>query len=148
MVSRSLGVCLAIAAFALTGCELVVDDGTRVLASTDAGADARADAADPPPADARLPEAAPPEASPMEAAPVEASTGPSCSSECLSEATSCQQTCATSEASCMSACHPPGPGLCQQQCTQVDTTCNSGCSDQCLTCFMKASCAGSSACPK
>jgi len=138
MVSRSLGVCLAIAAFALTGCELVVDDGTRVLVSTDAGADAGADALDPPPVEAGMPETTPMDTSP----------GPACSSGCMSAAMSCQQTCTAGQATCMAACRPPATGICQQQCMQTDTTCNGGCSDQCVTCFMKADCAGSSACPK
>jgi hypothetical protein len=155
MVSRHLGVCLAITAFGMAGCELAVDDGTRVLASSDAGADAvleagagalveggadaLAEAPDPP-----HPEAGPPEAAP----PMDATVGPSCSSACMSAATSCQQSCASDEATCMAACRPPANGICQQQCTQTDTLCNGGCSDQCVTCFMKAACAGPNACPK
>ena len=140
MVSLRLAACLAMAA--MCGCELVVDEGTRVLASADAGGDAASEAG----LDARTDVVEPPaEAGMPDTAATDVGAGQGCSSGCLKAATSCQQFCAATEASCLSDCHGHS-GPCQDQCTRTATTCNSGCSNQCLACFAKAACAGSSAC--
>jgi hypothetical protein len=151
VVSRRLVACLAVAAFApLAGCELVVEDGTRVLASTDAGGDVAAEVAADVRADteagAGVVEAGPPvEAAVSDARTMEADTPPDCSS-CVSAALSCQQACAAAQATCMSDCKGEGPS-CSTGCAQQGMTCNDGCSGDCDTCFMRASCAGSNACP-
>ena len=150
-MSRRLAVCLAIASFALlAGCELVVDDGTRVLASTDAGSDVAAEVgADihaSTEAGAGADEAGPPaEAGGTDAGTTDVGTPPDCSS-CVGEAMSCQQACAAAQATCMSHCKGNDSG-CAMGCAQQGMTCNDGCSGDCDTCFMKASCAGSNACP-
>jgi hypothetical protein len=142
--------CLVMASFApLVGCELVVDDGTRVLASTDAGSDVAAEVG----ADihanteagAGAGEAGPPvEAAVSDARAMEADPPPDCSS-CVSAAMSCQQACSAAQATCVSDCK--GGPSCPMGCAQQEMTCNDGCSGDCDTCFMKASCAGSNACP-
>ena len=150
-MSRRLALCLAIASFApLVGCELVVEDGARVLASTDAGGDVAAEVG----ADihanteagAGADEAGPPaEAGGTDAGTTDVGTPPDCSS-CVGEAMSCQKACAAAQATCVSDCKGKGPD-CTMACTQQGMTCNDGCSGDCDTCFMKASCAGSNACP-
>ena len=129
-----LAVCFAIAT--LAGCELVVDDGTRVLESVDAGRDSAPDEVDPP-AEAALPDTG----------GTDVGTGPTCSSMCLSQAASCQQTCAAMLASCLSGCHGNG-SPCSGQCTEQDAACDSQCGNQCVSCFMQTMCAGSDACTK
>jgi hypothetical protein len=145
-------VCLAIASLALLagGCELVVDDGTRVLASPDAGRDVAADVA----ADVRVDieagvgpgEAGPPaEAAVSDAGTADVAPPPDCSS-CTAEAMSCQQACAAAQATCMSDCKGNGSG-CTMACAQQGMTCNDGCSSDCDTCSMRASCPGANVCP-
>jgi hypothetical protein len=131
MVSRRLA-CVAVASLAaLAGCELVVDDGTRVLASEDGGMDG-----------GRLST----EAGVLDVAPPDAGTGPGCASVCTDTATSCRQTCASTLATCTSACPGHAPGPCQDQCTQADMQCDGNCDLQCVACFTQTDCAGSSAC--
>jgi hypothetical protein len=101
----------------LAGCELVVDDGRRVLAGD--GGDAATDGG---------------------------GTAPGCDSGCLSQSTTCQQTCAAMEAACVAACHDPAPPPCLDLCTQQATGCASGCSNQCVACFAQMGCAGSKGC--
>ena len=153
MVSRRLVACIAIATLqvgrlatalcslppvaslaTLTGCELLVDDGMRVLASVDAGRDSSTDDVDPP-AEAALPDAG----------RTDVGTGQDCSSTCVNQATLCQQTCAATETSCQSACRN---GPCSSQCAEQGATCDTGCSDQCVGCFMQTMCAGPDACMK
>ena len=140
VVSLRFAACLAMAA--MCGCELVVDEGTRVLASADAGGDAASGAGP----DARSDVARPPAESGMpDTAATDVGAAQGCSSACLEAATSCQQGCAATEASCLSDCHDPS-GPCQDRCTHTATTCNSGCSHQCLSCLEQAACTGSGAC--
>lgn len=132
--------CLAMAP--MCGCELVVDEGTRILAPGDAGGDAASEAG----LDARSDVVEPPtEAGMPDTAATDVGAERGCSSGCLKQAMSCQQICAATEASCLSGCHGHS-GPCQDQCSQTGTSCNGGCSNQCLSCFAQAACAGSSAC--
>ena len=150
-MSGRLVVCLGVAAFAaLAACELVVDNGTRVLASTDAGGDVAADVAADVRADTEA-SAGPGEAGPpAEAAVSDAGTAdvapPQDCSSCADEARSCQQACAAVQTTCMSDCKGGGSS-CPMMCAQQGMTCNDGCSGDCDTCFMKASCAGANVCP-
>jgi hypothetical protein len=142
-VTRRLAACFAIAT--LGGCELVVDDGTRVLVSADASRDSGVDVE----TDVAMDEADPPvEAGLLDANGIDVGTGQDCSSGCLNEATSCQQACAATEATCLSGCHGNGNGACQGLCTQQEVNCDSECSNQCVSCFMKTMCAGPNACTK
>lgn len=149
-MSRRLAMCLAMASYApLAGCELVVDDGTRVL-QTDAGGDVVAEVAADVHADteagAGVVEAGPPvEAAVSDARTMEADPPPDCSS-CVSAAMSCQQACAAAQATCMSDCKGNGSG-CTMACAQQGMTCNDGCSSDCDTCSMRASCPGANVCP-
>jgi hypothetical protein len=144
-VSRRIPVLVVIALLAgLAGCELVVDDGTRVLATTDAEADATDPDAAPP--DASTVEVTPPiDSGALDVARADVGPGPDCSSTCLGEATACKQTCSSTQMTCMSACHGGGP-QCQNQCTQADMSCTGACNAQCFSCFMQAACGGQTAC--
>lgn len=135
MVSRSLAGCLALAS--LGGCELVVDEGTRVLASAEAGGDEMREASRNESRD---------ESGPADAAPTDVGVERDCSSDCLPQSTSCLQTCASTQASCVSSCHGHGSGTCQDRCDQTEADCNDGCISTCVACFTRAACAGSSAC--
>jgi hypothetical protein len=123
------------------GCELVVDDGSRVLATTDPDDDAMAP-------EASTVEVTPPiDSGPPDVARADAGPGPDCSSTCLGEATACKQTCANTQMTCITACHGNGPpGQCQGQCTQQDMSCTDACNAQCFSCFTEAGCGGSTAC--
>ena len=102
----------------LVGCELVVDDGKRVLASGDGG-DAQA-------ADAGMPAV--------------------CGEGCLTQSTTCQQTCAATMAMCLSACPRPAPPPCVDMCTEGETACGGQCGDQCLACLAQMQCGVSMGC--
>ena len=103
----------------LAGCELVVDDGRRVLAAGDGG-DAQAD-------DGGVP--------------------PVCGGACMTQATTCQQTCADMMASCLSACPKPAPAPCEDMCAQGQTSCEGDCGNQCMACFAQMNCGASKGCP-
>ena len=119
-------------------CELVVDDGTRVLAAEDAGADTAADAgamADEPA------EAQPPDAPPS----AESGATHDCTATCTSEAKSCQQACDATQEMCKSACPPKDP-MCGSACSAADSSCKAGCSSQCAACVTQPGCAPSGGC--
>lgn len=142
-MTRLLAACFAIAT--LGACELVVDDGTRVLVSSDASRDSGVDVE--PDVGMAEPDS-PIEAGLLDTNWIDVGAGQDCSSGCLSQATSCQQACAAIEATCLSGCPGNGNGPCQGQCTQQDVNCDSQCGNQCVSCFMKTMCAGSDACAK
>jgi hypothetical protein len=149
VVSAGLGVRLAVMAStafvaASAGCELVVDGGARVVATTGDGGDAALEVgpgeADPPAEAAPPAEAGPPDAAMME-------TAPACPAACVNTATSCGGACDATQAECMSSCHGPGQG-CSAACTQADADCKTGCNTQCIACFKQEGCPGSGDCPK
>jgi hypothetical protein len=137
MVRRILLVFLALASTG--GCEIVVDDGTRVLVPMDAAADTDgepgADGADPPA-----------EASLSDAAAMDPEAGSDCSTGCLGQASSCHQTCNGTAATCSAGCQGAHSGPCQAQCAQEGTSCNGGCTTQCMACLTQTACAETHAC--
>jgi hypothetical protein len=140
----TLRIALGIAALTMGGCELVVDDGAPSLASTQAGADGGRDSSGE--AGAVVVETGRPDSATAPDSASKDDSGPACGAPCLSQAASCQQTCAATLMSCMSTCHGHGSGPCEDQCSQDDAGCRGGCSSECIACFAKESCAGSSTC--
>ena len=143
--------CLALSC----GCELLVDDGTRTLAT------ARLDASDP--AEAGVTRDAPepsfdsdtggptqdgapgPDVQIADAAHapdapgVVDATDASCGQSCASVAATCGQACVDAQSACESACRGTGNG-CMNKCIMTEQSCAQMCDMQCMACFMGEAC--------